>query len=207
MRISYRSITPACLLLLARGLPGGAQEIETVVVDGPPVWGEDVRVVEEVRIGTVLGAAEYAFGLIGSVAVTDAGTIWVGDRQLGALRRYRPDGTYIDQIGREGEGPGEFEYPFGMRVLADGSVAVWDDGLLRVTRFTDDGTYIDSFSPPTHRTGGNVEEFEVDAEGNLYILATNLASLSREFDPRNIRRFWLDGRRRGDRRHGTCPPG
>ena len=97
-----------------------------MVADGPPVWGPSPTLVEEARIGPLMGQAEYAFGRVGGLAVTGDGTIWVSDVQRGAVRRYTADGVYIDQIGRKGEGPGEFVAPANLRVLPDASVIVWD---------------------------------------------------------------------------------
>jgi hypothetical protein len=198
--VPWLASVTALTLLVSTAAPTVAQSVRVVRADGPPAWGEDVRLVEELRIGTLDGAPEYVFGAPGGVAVTTDGTIWVADGQWGAIRRYTSAGVYIDQIGREGEGPGEFKYPFGMRVLSDGSVVVWDDGQIRISRFGADGTFLESFSPPAHMIRGNMEELEVDAEDHLYVLGTNVASLSREEarDQSRIRIRWLEMTLTGD---------
>lgn len=177
------------LAIAARPVLG--QTVQVIDVDGSPEWGDGVRLVEEVRIGTIAGDPAYAFGSVASVAVTDDGTVWVGDSQLGAIRRYGPDGGYLGQVGRKGEGPGEFRYPTSMRVLSDGTLVVWDAGQIRVSRFAPDGSFLDSFSPATHMIGG--EPFEVDIDDTLYLFVSNMASLTREqmIRPGSLRLWWM----------------
>ena len=66
------------------------------------------------------------------VAIDDAsGRYWVQDRDI--LKVYAPDGSFISQVGRTGEGPGEFGAPVPIHADADGSVHVLDPANLRIT--------------------------------------------------------------------------
>ncbi|MCJ7627150.1 MAG: hypothetical protein MUO50_02065 [Longimicrobiales bacterium] len=187
--ITFRGILFVWFSIISLGKASG-QETQVVHADDAPVWGAAPRLVEEVRIGSLDGAEEYTFGMIGGVAVMEDGTIWVGDRHLSAIRKYGPDGAYTGQIGRKGEGPGEFSYPFGMRVLPDGRVAVWDDGAIRISLFSAAGDFLDSFRPNTFMMGSTLfEEFEVDPEGNLYIIARSGAFSD---EPKST--FWIKTR-------------
>lgn len=58
-------------------------------------------------IGEVQGEPNYMFGDIHSVAVDDAGNVYVGDRIGATIRAYSADGKFIEQVAREGHGPGE----------------------------------------------------------------------------------------------------
>lgn len=176
MDVRLRVAVVACCLLLA--IPGQAQELQVVRADGPPLWGDEVRLVEETRIGALSGAPEYVLGSVGGVVQLDDGTVWVGDTHLHAIRVYTADGQYLRQVGREGEGPGELRYPSSMRLLPDGSVAVWDSGLIRVSRFDSAGHFMASFTPRTIQMGLPAEEFEVDREGNLYLIAREFGDYS-----------------------------
>jgi hypothetical protein len=176
MNVRLRIAAVACCLLLTT--PGQAQEIQVIRADGPPVWGDDGRLVEETRIGSLSGAPEYVFGSVGGVVQLNDGSVWVGDTHLHAIRVYATDGEYLRQIGREGEGPGEFEYPSSMRLLPDGSVVVWDPGLRRVSRLNAAGDFLDSFTPRTVQISMPTEEFEVDREGNLYLIAREFSDYS-----------------------------
>lgn len=189
---------PAVVTVIAVGAAAvAAQETTVVVADGPPIWGSSPALVEEARIGTLMGEAEYAFGRVGGLVVAGDGTIWVSDIQLGAVRRYTADGVFIDQIGRKGEGPGEFETPVNMRVLPDASVVVWDYGLIRVTRFDASGAYVDSFTPPTHMIAWDIEELEVDPRGDLFLMGSNLPERTPE-GPFRLRPFWIRMRSDGE---------
>lgn len=163
----------ACAVLAT---PVLSQDIVVLRANGPATWGEAPTLREELRIGSVMGAEEYSFGSVGDVLVHPNGTIWVGDSQLHAIRRYSSEGTYLDQVGRDGEGPGEFRSPTRMRALGDGSVVVWDTGLIRLSRFSADGEFIDSFTPPTFMIGGNYEELEVDPGDHIFLIAMATAN-------------------------------
>lgn len=105
------------------------------------VWG-DAHLVEEVRIGQFDGPDEYAFGQVAALATGRDGTLYVLDQQVPALRAYAPDGTYLRDLGRGGEGPGELkQVDSGLAVFDDGRVLVRDPGNARITVFGPDGEY------------------------------------------------------------------
>jgi hypothetical protein len=77
----------------------GVETVRTVVGDttivrtlGGGVWGDSVRLVEEVAIGALDGAEEYLFGRVGDLAVDADGGIYVFDGQVPALRYYDSNG-------------------------------------------------------------------------------------------------------------------
>lgn len=189
-----------CLVsLVVTAATAGAQEVLVRSADNYPSWGTSPRLVEEVRIGSIAGPEEYSFGSVGGVAVLGDGTIWVGDSQRHAVLRYGAEGAFLGQIGREGEGPGEFRYPSAMRVVPDGRVFVWDNGLIRVSEFSSEGEFLGSFSPPTFMIGGSFEEFEVDSGGHLYLVALTQPEITGETMQERLlaasrqrrRTFWL----------------
>ena len=136
-----------------------------VVADGPPTWGTSISVVEELRIGSLMGEEEYTFGNVAGLGVLANGTLWVGDVHLGAIRRYDREGAYLGMVGRKGEGPGEFRYPYEVRVLPDGRIAVGDDGLKRISLFEPTGEFLHSFRSPSLGRFA----LRVDLDGNLYL--------------------------------------
>jgi hypothetical protein len=93
-----------------------------VRVSNPPqgLWSERSawRLVPEVVIGEIDGAAEYAFGAIVGLEVDDAGRIYVVDRQANQVRTFEPDGRHVRTVGREGGGPGEYRNANGIGWLA-----------------------------------------------------------------------------------------
>jgi hypothetical protein len=164
------TLAESCWCLGAPALRG--QDTTRIAIEGERAPSE-AQLVEEVRIGSLAGDEAYSLGNVGGVAVTHDGTIWVSDRHWGTVRRYSPSGQHVGDVGRRGEGPGEFKYPGSMRVLGNSAVAVWDDGLLRVSIFDLSGVFQRSFEAPTHMIRGPYEEFEVDSAGNLYLVATD----------------------------------
>lgn len=120
---------------------------DTVVVRtlGGSEWGE-VTLFEEVRIGTLEGADYEMFGDVAGLAVGPEGDIYVYDRQVPALRRYAPDGTYRTTLGRRGGGPGEYENSDGgLAVLGDGRVVLRDPGNARFSVWGPDDAFLESW--------------------------------------------------------------
>ena len=116
---------------------------DTIIVRtvGGSVWGS-ARLVEEGRIGQLDGPDEYTFGAIVAMTTGPDETLYVLDRQVPALRSYAPDGTYLGDLGRGGEGPGELKQPdSGLAALDDGRVLVRDPGNARITVFGPDGEH------------------------------------------------------------------
>jgi hypothetical protein len=96
------------------------------------------------------------------------GTIFLLDRQVPVVRAYRPDGTHLRDIGREGGGPGEYRQPDGMTTLPDGRVLVRDPGNARIAVFDSAGNYLEQWRL---RGGFNTStRFYADTAGNSYAM-------------------------------------
>lgn len=141
---------------------------DTVVVQAPEVgaWG-DVRLVQEVRIGTVMGAEEEEFGRIKDVAVGSDGSIWIVDLYLKTIRVFNKDGSYRTAVGREGQGPGEFKQLMAIGPYLDG-IATWDPGQARVSVFSLDGEFQRSYQPGVAGFSDR-RQFVTDVYGNFYV--------------------------------------
>lgn len=101
--------------------PAAAQEM----IELP---GEDRRIeasFEELyRIGTLGGDEWEQFGNVSRVAFDGAGRLYVFDSQVNRFFVVDADGTLIRQIGREGDGPGEFRNITDWVVTEDGRLVV-----------------------------------------------------------------------------------
>ena len=78
------------------------------------------------RIGSVGGQEWEQFGNVSSVAFDGAGRLYVLDSQVKRIFLVDTDGTLIREIGRVGDGPGEFRNITGMGIMEDGRLAVRD---------------------------------------------------------------------------------
>jgi len=60
-----------------------------------------------------------------AVAVSDTGKVFLFDRDENRILMYAGNGEKLGSFGRKGQGPGEFNYPMGIRIV-DGHIFVLD---------------------------------------------------------------------------------
>lgn len=78
-------------------------------------------------IGETEGDPAYLFGDIRSIAVDDAGRVYVGDRIGATVRVYSAEGLFLEEVTREGQGPGEIDgWPADLSFGPDGALFVRD---------------------------------------------------------------------------------
>ncbi len=118
--------------------------VTTVVNESGSVWGGAARLVEEVTIGVESGAEEYMFGRIGDIYANDQ-AIFVVDRDVPAVRMYDAAGEYVRDIGRSGQGPGEYTRPIQVAAASDGRVFVVDNRTRRINVFDAAGAPIGAY--------------------------------------------------------------
>ncbi|MEX2466240.1 MAG: hypothetical protein WD995_04985, partial [Gemmatimonadota bacterium] len=109
------------------------------------------------QIGEQDGDARYLFDRITAVRLLPGGGVVVADRGRAAVSVYGGEGTHVATMGREGQGPGEFEWISYLGVLAPDTILVYDSSLYRATRFLLDGTFVDS--RPIRPEGGAPEVY------------------------------------------------
>jgi sugar lactone lactonase YvrE len=146
-----RSLSPLAVVLAvlvpAALVPAG-QKIETVdgvrVVHnaGPGAWGKAPQVaLEPVRtLGDVDTADEnLAFFMPSAIAIDGAGNLFVLDTGNHRVQKFGPDAKYLATFGRQGQGPGEFQYPAWLAIDAKGFIYVTDPFNQRIQVLTPDG--------------------------------------------------------------------
>lgn len=99
----------------------------------------------EVRIGSV-DDPEYVFGPVANLVPGPDGFLYSLHWQEGSIRRWSADGTPSGLIGREGEGPGEFQRPGSMGFFGD-SLWVWDSWGFHASYFDQAGEFLGRASP------------------------------------------------------------
>jgi hypothetical protein len=122
------------------------------------------------RIGAVDGEPEYNLFHVSASQIDAAGNYYVGMEY--EVRVYDRNGNYIRRIGRQGKGPGEFNYAPLLWSAGDTLVAN-DRNLMRSTAFSKDGKVLGTYNAWSHphrtvhvlgRTAGSWVAL-VDADG------------------------------------------
>ena len=65
-------------------------------------------------IGIEMGDSNYVFGQIAGADISPKGEIAILDMQKSCMSIFSPSGEFLQRIGRQGSGPGEFLLPVGM---------------------------------------------------------------------------------------------
>lgn len=114
---------------------------------GPGVWERDGMAatwVEELRIGRLDGDGPELFGSISDLETDESGRIYVLEDDASELRVFGADGAHQFTVGREGEGPGEFNRPSSLLWAIDGRLWVAEPLNRRFSLFTADGEFIET---------------------------------------------------------------
>ena len=140
--------------------------VTTVVNESGSVWGGTATLVEEMSIGVEQGEDPYMFGLVSSIWATDD-WIYVVDSPVPVLRVFNQEGRHVRDIGRRGQGPGEFELPNSVAVTPDGRILVRDGQPgQRTNVYAPDGELLDTwYGDPTFGSGLPAV---LTHEGNFY---------------------------------------
>ena len=126
-----------------------AQKVETI--DGIRVihngdeglWGKNPEVsLEFVRmIGEMESENEaLIFYMPSDIAFDSEGNVYVMDTGNHRVQKFKPDGTYSSTLGRQGQGPGEFQYPQSLAIDAQGNMYIADMGSRKIHVLKPDGT-------------------------------------------------------------------
>jgi hypothetical protein len=122
--------------------------VEVVENSGPGAWADHPPVLKLV-LDQVYGAELSPLdAILGSamqthVVGTADGELYVADRQMGRLTRFRKDGSVAWTAGSPGKGPGEIYMPLGMAMTEDGeSFVIANNRGIRVEFWSSEGEYL-----------------------------------------------------------------
>lgn len=131
-----RTLLPACLGALLIAPDGRAQETVELPREDRPLAAE---LVEVYRIGSVDAVAEWqVLGSVPAAGFDEAGNLYFLDAPARVVV-VDPGGSFLGQIGRPGEGPGEFRRPEQLDVLPSGRIVVTDSFVFQI--FGADGVF------------------------------------------------------------------
>ena len=119
--------------------------VETVRTVAGSQWEGTASLVEDLAIGDEFGETPYLFGFL-SAAWAAGERIYVVDSQVPAVRVFDTGGQYLFDIGRPGQGPGEYGSPGGVAVTNDGRVLVADATGARINVYDAAGTLLEDWA-------------------------------------------------------------
>ena len=97
------------------------------------------------EVGSIDGPAETIWSRISDAAIF-AGHVYVADIEIPAVRRFNMQGVYRGDVGRQGQGPGEFVRPASLTVTRD-TLRAYDVMQNRWTLVDKGGTHIRTTRP------------------------------------------------------------
>jgi hypothetical protein len=106
----------------------------------------DIELEEVFRLGGWDGGDDEFFGIVTDIEQDEEGNLYVLDSQLSEIKVYSADGEYLNTIGREGEGPGEFRAAGGLFWMPDGRLGVMQAFPSRMVTLWPDGTAADDLT-------------------------------------------------------------
>lgn len=138
---------------------------KTIINTDQPVFGE---LVLELEKNFILGTEKNEhdiFSLIWDVQADTQGNIYVSDFKDRRIKKFSSKGEYLYDVGRMGQGPGEFQGARNIFIDAEtGDIYLAD--LMKVHRYDQEGQYQDSVAMNRY-----FRRFFVDAEKSFWAIA------------------------------------
>lgn len=126
---------------------------------------EIIKITEELSIKEETGNEELLFGMLVGLCVDDDDNIYAVDMQAGYIKVFDELGNYKFNIGRKGQGPGEFIMPFRIKYIALDKIMVLDVSNYRILWFLTNGDLLREVSAAALRPS----RLESDLSDNLVV--------------------------------------
>ena len=138
-----------------------------------PLYGEiTFELEEDLSIGND-SDDNFLFYRIRDITVDDLGNIFVGDMSNFRIQKFDKNGNYLQTIGTQGQGPGEFERPTKIRIdTTTGNIYV-KDGTYDIEIFDKQGNPIKGF-----KIEKSFSDFSLDEDGNIIGIFRTLSESS-----------------------------
>ena len=161
-----------------KGKDVAIEGIRTIQNPAEPIHEPFTATLDELwRLGGDTDVEEEFFGVILGITNDDEGNIFLLDLQLAEIKIFSSDGEYINTIGREGEGPGEFRFPISMFFLPSGNVGVIQAFPGKIITLTPEGDPSGDLPLPPVEGGGNRMLMGGQMGGDNLVLACRLNTL------------------------------
>jgi len=146
---------------------------------GPKYKNHLFKMEEDLRIGEKTGEEEYLFSYPRGIVVDNKMNIYVLDQNLRHIQVYNANGSYIQTIGRKGQGPGELSNPLSIHMTTDQEILICDPGNQRLNYYSLNGKFIRHV--PIKLSGFYIIEC-IDSQTNIYSLIVNVMSMNLELN-------------------------
>jgi len=129
----------------------------------------DVQLAAEphLRIGSIDGGAETQLTAIVAVARLSDGRLMVAELGDEPLRIFSSDGTFLNWVGRVGQGPGEFTYAVDAGVIDGDTLWLYDARTRDLELYTPDGTSVRTFRPEAPDGAPNAGRSRMHPDGRV----------------------------------------
>ena len=182
---------------MACGLDSGSRDAGTAVVrdsagveileyslealEGAPVLSLETTL----ELGGLSDDPAFQFFQVTDAARLGDGRIAVANSGAWEIRFFSPDGSHLQTVGRQGEGPGEYRGTLTLTLVAGDSLLIFDQRLRRWTILDPDGVVVDVVLP--EEGGGRLAM--PGAVGESSVLVTSIV-----IDPQDgdLGREWLE---------------
>jgi len=162
---SSSDFDPAGTWKAERSVEGAVTVVRTI---SGSVWQDQAELVEELAIGRSEGDPRYVLGNVRSLWYT-GDRIYILDQAIPALRVYADDGRHLFDMGRMGNGPGEFREPRSLAVdPVSGRIFVRDGSVGRLNIYSPNGDPLEHW--PVRGGFGTGRQLVMTSEGYLYTL-------------------------------------
>lgn len=99
-------------------------------------------------VGTDEGESWEMFASISNMAFDANDNLYVLDQGNARVLVFDREGTFVRQFGKQGGGPGEFQYPAALNITRDGAIVVYDMMRRGYSVFDAAGNYVDHIAAP-----------------------------------------------------------
>ncbi|HEU0054382.1 MAG TPA: 6-bladed beta-propeller, partial [Longimicrobium sp.] len=167
---------PLFAALALAPLPGAAQQRVMLPTADRPLAG---RPADVFAIGAAEGQSWELLSNVSQVAFDARDNLYVADRGNARVLVFDRTGRFVRQLGKKGDGPGEFQFPIGLAVVQDGSLLVSDVGHRNISHFRQDGTFLRTYAYPED-LGMPTGQLAAHPAGGLVVNGRPLLRVQRE---------------------------
>lgn len=168
MKASHFILLLSATLILANThrAEAGKPTIVRNAAEPPPesIVGNRLTLSANLVIGSEDDIQEEMLGRVADIAVDQAFNVYVLDQGFTRVQKFDSTGTYLQTIGRDGQGPGEFNHPTELAIDRLGYLLVADR--INIGAFDTDGVFVESFRHEIF--GGVVASLEPSPTGDLF---------------------------------------